>query len=667
MQETFSHLTAQSKPAKFAAPYESLFKVIWNFVAALSIGLFVLGWPLRFQELLSPSDGIAAGLEKAGVSTTLWTLGMLGTETILMLTCSVLGIMLYFQRRKEVVIFVTSLLLILFGTGILNVLDALIAAYAQFEPVVLFLKACLWSLLLLFFYIFPNGKFEQAWSRWSYAGWLVFTWGWFFFPASLHNPTQIGVFNHEGVFLAYFLWLLSGVYLLYNRSQKSATYEERQQTKWVISGIAGAVLITFLEEIPSTIDHSLVDHSTPGGIDYALISTLIFTMGVLLVPMGIAFSIYRKRLWQIDYLINRSLVHALMGLLILVFSVAVFILLTGVLRSNLDAAIDWLAVLITAVLVAILYRPLNRSVQRLVDRRVFGIQIKYKQNSQVASQVLKAASNWHNTSVGRYKIEKSLHRGKTGWVYSGIEITTGATVAVKFLHPHLALIPEYRKAFVAEAKILSELDHPNIIRLLDYGEEDETTCYIVMEYISDLTLANRLKDGKQLDFQEAKYFLSQLADALDYAHRQGVIHLDIKPSNILLRKDSASPFGFVPILTDFGISKPNNQKPSADFNEVTGTFDYISPEQIIRPNALDSRADIYALGVLAYKMVTGQLPFSANQTAALLIAHIYQPPPNPLSINPDLPAKTAFAILNAMAKEPSQRFENAKGFVEGFA
>jgi len=143
--------------------------------------------------------------------------------------------------------------------------------------------------------------------------------------------------------------------------------------------------------------------------------------------------------------------------------------------------------------------------------------------------------------------------------------------------------------------------------------------------------------------------------------------LDLKPRNILMREDPFSPYGFVPILTDFGISRTIKKQSSNLSSGVSGTFDYISPEQIYRPNQLDEKADIYSLGILAYQLVTGRLPFKFNQTAALLLAHINQPPPNPMTYNPELSAKTAFAILKAMSKDPLQRYETASGFMEGFA
>ena len=143
-----------------------------------------------------------------------------------------------------------------------------------------------------------------------------------------------------------------------------------------------------------------------------------------------------------------------------------------------------------------------------------------------------------------------------------------------------------------------------------------------------------------------------------------MIHLDIKPDNILLKPKSSHPVGFTPVLTDFGLSRKLVEKHDVYFSGITGTFAYISPEQIHSPDRLDCRADIYSLGVVMYQMVTGRLPYQDQHAAATLIAHLHQPPPNPMEINPEVSLKTAHAIRTAMDKNPSSRFENASMFAQ---
>ena len=664
MQETKNPPSTQSELILISDRLNIVFHLFWGLLSTLSVFIFIAGLPLRYKELTDPVAEIFAGISKAGISIDVWAIGMLGSEVVLMLGCVSVGFLLYFQRRKEIAIFFTSLLLITFGTGILNVLNAFSRGYPLLEPAVRFQKAVLWSLLLLVFYIFPNGKFKFGWTRWSYALWLIWTWSWFFFPESAHNPTRYGAFTTPWMFVIYMSWLLSGVAVLFLRDRNTPFSEERQQTKWVIAGFAGAVFVTLIEELPSMLNNSLMDRTTPNGIIYALVSTIIFTLGMLLVPATIGFSIQRKRLWQIDYLISRGLVYGLMALLVILGLFGSFNVLIKFFQAFNTTQDEWMFLLISALIVFSLFIPVFRLVQTIVDQKIYGIQIPYQKLDKRISQKRTPEMDWTGRTVGRYQILKLLRSGKAGRVYRGIEKNTGKPVAVKFLHQHLAIIPENRKSFVAEAKTFSKLDHPNISKMLDYGEEGETTRYIVMEFISDQTLADKLSKEGPFSVEQAKYVLVQLASALDYAHQQGVIHLDVKPGNILLRPNSESSFGYTPILTDFGISRALMEDRGIIFSGVTGTFDYISPEQIHSPHHLNGQSDIYSLGVVMYQMVTGQLPFQKHQAAAMLIAHLNQPPPNPMTINPEVSLKTAFAIHQAMAKNPSERFEKASLFAQ---
>jgi serine/threonine-protein kinase len=154
----------------------------------------------------------------------------------------------------------------------------------------------------------------------------------------------------------------------------------------------------------------------------------------------------------------------------------------------------------------------------------------------------------------------------------------------------------------------------------------------------------------------------QTTQALDYAHEKGIIHRDIKPSNLLLRPPSSGQAFPQPVLTDFGIAKsthPSIWQPRRGF---LGTVDYISPEQIRASEDVDHRTDIYSLGVMAFQLLSGRLPFQAGTRAEVLLAHLRQPAPNILAYNPELPDKIAFAIRKALAKDPNDRFDRAGDF-----
>jgi len=207
---------------------------------------------------------------------------------------------------------------------------------------------------------------------------------------------------------------------------------------------------------------------------------------------------------------------------------------------------------------------------------------------------------------------------------------------------------------------VSKLQHPHIIRVFDFGESGGTH-YMVMEYIAGKDLGRFLTERGRLSFAEAIFILKGIASALDYAHAQGLIHRDIKPSNILL--DTASAM-LNPKLADFGIAKMmGNATHYTRTGSVLGTFDYIAPEQIQGAANINRRADIYAFGIVAYQMLTGQLPFQHNNPGALLIAHMTQSPPDPRDLMPEISAETARAIRRAMAKSPDERYPTAGEFV----
>ncbi len=203
--------------------------------------------------------------------------------------------------------------------------------------------------------------------------------------------------------------------------------------------------------------------------------------------------------------------------------------------------------------------------------------------------------------------------------------------------------------FEREAKALAHLSHPNIVKVLDYGEENGSP-YLVMEYVSGGTLKDRM--GAPLPWQEAAKLLLPITHALQYAHSQNIIHRDVKPANILI-SDSGHP-----MLSDFGIAKMLGQQTTTDLTGTgfgIGTPHYMSPEQSFG-KPLDGRADIYALGILFYELVTGKLPFDADTPMAVVLKHATEIPPLPSEILPGLPEQVENIILRSIAKVPEDRF-----------
>jgi serine/threonine-protein kinase len=251
-----------------------------------------------------------------------------------------------------------------------------------------------------------------------------------------------------------------------------------------------------------------------------------------------------------------------------------------------------------------------------------------------------------------------------GEVYRGHHPTLGRTVAIKVLPHESARNPEFQIRFEREARTVATLRHPNIVNVFDYGESNGTF-YMVMEYIEGQTLSDILHERKTLPLIESVPVIREIASALDYAHEQGVIHRDVKLSNIMLRQisstGSTTPHQQA-ILTDFGLIKLVGSGSGVTQTGGVGTLAYMAPEQIMSAREVDKRADIYSLGVMSYQMLTGQLPFTTDNLAQLVFAHLQQPPPDPREVSPDLPAYVAKAILRAMAKDPGERPASASTF-----
>jgi serine/threonine-protein kinase len=179
-----------------------------------------------------------------------------------------------------------------------------------------------------------------------------------------------------------------------------------------------------------------------------------------------------------------------------------------------------------------------------------------------------------------------------------------------------------------------------------------------MEYVDGENLESVIKRRGRIPLNEIRPLVDEFAAALDYAHQAGFVHRDIKPSNIMLRRDET---GFKPVLMDFGLAKMKDMRTNITGSGAIGTIDYMAPEQIEMSQAVDYRADIYALGVVLYEMLTGEKPFSGNP-AQVLFAHLQQPPPDPRKIVDDLPESVVYTVGRALSKDPLNRFKSAGDF-----
>ncbi len=254
-----------------------------------------------------------------------------------------------------------------------------------------------------------------------------------------------------------------------------------------------------------------------------------------------------------------------------------------------------------------------------------------------------------NTQLGPYRLTEVSGRGGMATVYKAYQPSLDRYVAIKVL-PRVQ-DPLFAARFKREARALAQIQHPNILPIHDYGEQDDLL-YLVLQYIENgVTLGDML--GKPIEPARALRLVGRVLDALDYAHARGVIHRDIKPSNILM----SSPTW--PLLADFGIAKLLTDTQHLTISgQLIGTVAYMAPEQAIS-TTIDARADLYATGVVLYEMLTGQVPFEADTPLAMLMKHAYEPPPSPRSLNPGLPIALEATVLHALAKDPAARYQSA--------
>ncbi|MEW5938993.1 MAG: SUMF1/EgtB/PvdO family nonheme iron enzyme [Chloroflexota bacterium] len=264
-------------------------------------------------------------------------------------------------------------------------------------------------------------------------------------------------------------------------------------------------------------------------------------------------------------------------------------------------------------------------------------------------------SNLIGKSLGRYHILEQLGEGGMATVYKAYDTRLETEVAVKVIRTEELspkVLERALKRFEREAKSLAKLTHANIVKVTDYGEQDGSP-YLVMTYLPGGTLKEKL-GGKPMPWQEAVKILLPIARALDYAHRQNMIHRDVKPSNILITADGD------PLLTDFGIAKIIDEEATLDLTGTSaaiGTPEYMAPEQATA-KFVDKRADIYAFGIVLYEMVTGRRPFTADTPMAVLIKHATEPLPRPTQFVRDLPPRLEQILIKALAKNPDDRYQS---------
>src|SRR5246500_5097877 len=265
----------------------------------------------------------------------------------------------------------------------------------------------------------------------------------------------------------------------------------------------------------------------------------------------------------------------------------------------------------------------------------------------------------------RYRLEARSVAGGMSTVYRAPQETLQRQVAIKLMHREIATDSDQLERFRREARAVAQLQHPNIVRVIDAGEEEAAehgqfngagTPYIVLEYVDGETLKDLICREGPLEIPEALAYAIEVARALGAAHEQQIVHRDVKPQNVLIGSEGSAK------ITDFGIARSLSEEGLTVAGRVLGTTDYVSPEQALG-HPVTGQSDLYSLGVVLYEMVTGQVPFTGDTPVAVAMRHVREEIPDAQLLRPELSAATAAVIDRAVAKDLSHRYPDAAHMV----
>lgn len=629
-------------------------RALWLGMAVFTIFLFIAGIKPSFEIGLRLLPESQEALRVAGLSLKFPAYVLVITDSLTVLFFGVIAFIIVWRRGDEVMTLVVASMLLFTGA-----LYTGPTANANLPTLALaILPGMAESMQAWFVYLFPNGKALPRWIWWILIPlpiWRIGIWFVDYIPkykAELHTAETYGHTAQQAWDIGLFLLLLAGgIVAQVYRYRKLSTPAQRQQTKWVLFG----TIVTVLFVGTYVVVFNVLGYGKNPSLVVSLVARVLRQVSLMIVPATMAIAVLRYRLWDIDFAINRSLVYgSLTTILLTLFALSLRAISTVAQGSSAGPLI---AMLISMVVFALIFQPLNTGLQKFVDRQFYHIYVDYQKAGRSVLPPLEP-STFPSAHFYEYTDLEVAGRGGMAEVYKATHPTLKRVVAIKLMREAIQDDPVMHMFFERESRALRDLDHPNVMKVLDTGQVEDRP-YMVMEFIEGHALGDLLQNGG-LDLERTLQLLKPISAALDYLHANNIVHRDVKPGNIMLDQAGRE---VRPVITDFGLAKVLGDPSLISQSAVAGTFAYIAPEQIEARRDIDGRADVYALGVMTYQLLTGELPFKHEHQGALLIAHMLHTPPDAREKAPDLPEGAARAIQKAMSKKPSERFGTASEFV----
>ena len=585
----------------------------------------------------------AEALPRLGMNTESYARFFLILNLLLPLSSSLVALIIFLKRTDDRLALLMSIALFTFSIQIGRPAIAFAVSYPELLWISTLLRVISSTLLLVVLSSFPNGRLVPSWASF----YIIF--GIFCvapFTNDIRYYLQSNVTNPIALINA--LYACVGIGFQIWRYRYYSTSIEKQQTKWVLYGLTViALFMTTFIVLDIFLTPSIVNDSMIRLVYRLLVNTFLIFLPASLIPVAFSIAIMRNRLWDIDIIINRSLVVIITTLVL----GGIFLLVVLVIRTLFEDSYGGIPLIVAALAAGMLFNTTRQRAQRVLDRKFYRwrfdlIQLAAAERGQsdIRFGILTGKT------LDGYHIDSLVGKGGMGEVYHAIK--DSRPYAIKTLLENAT--PAHLERFKREIEAMQNLQHANIVKF--FGASMTPKPYIVLEYIDGVNLETYIKQRGHFTTEDALLILRGIADALDYAHIKGVVHRDLKPANILIRA-ARDGISVTPLLVDFGIAKITDGTALTGTGAV-GTIAYMAPEQIESARRVTHKADIYALGIIFYEMLTAKKPFEGD-LANILFAHLQQPPPDVCDIRPDLPEHFNRVIQRAMAKDEGSRWQSA--------